>query len=87
MKGDEIKIGDLRALIALDETGSIHSASYALGMSYNTAKVRIKKLERLVGKPLNEPKDKACSKGSRLTPAGKDMLETAQYIIKLWDEE
>lgn len=87
MKGDEIRIGDLRALIALDETGSIHSASYALSLSYNTARARIKKLERLAGKPIHEPKSSADSMGSRLTEAGKEMLETAQYIIKLWDEE
>jgi molybdate transport system regulatory protein len=74
--GDEIAIGPGKAdlLEAIDREGSISAAGRTLGMSYRRAWMLVDVMNRCWREPLVEASAGRTGRGSRLTPAGHELL-------------
>jgi DNA-binding transcriptional LysR family regulator len=83
--GDMTKVLDitpLRSLIAVADTGGFHRAAASLQLSQSAVSQHVRRLERVLGRPLVEPDGRR----TRLTPAGVALLAEARLIIASHDE-
>jgi DNA-binding transcriptional LysR family regulator len=78
----ELDITPLRSLIAVADTGGFHRAAAALQLSQSAVSQHIRRLERVLGRPLVEPDGRR----ARLTASGVALLEEARRIIAIHDE-
>jgi molybdate transport repressor ModE-like protein len=78
----DLDITPLRSLIAVAEAGGFHRAAADLQVSQSAVSQHIRRLERVVGRPVVEPDGRR----SRLTPTGLDLLAEARKIIAVHDE-
>jgi DNA-binding transcriptional LysR family regulator len=78
----ELDIIPLRSLIAVADTGGFHRAAAGLRLSQSAVSQHIRRLERVLGRPLVEPDGRR----TRLTPAGVALLAEARKIITAHDE-
>ncbi|HVT70503.1 MAG TPA: LysR family transcriptional regulator, partial [Trebonia sp.] len=78
----ELDITPLRSLIAVADAGGFHRAASDLGLSQSAVSQHIRRLERVVGRPVVEPDGRR----TRLTPAGVILLDQARKIIAVHDE-
>lgn len=73
--------GGYMILKAINQYGSISKASEVLGMSYKFIWSYIKRLEENLGESVVETRRGGRGKGgTRLTPAGRDLLETYEMV-------
>jgi DNA-binding transcriptional LysR family regulator len=77
-----LDIVPLRSLIAVADTGGFHRAAADLQLSQSAVSQHIRRLEKVLGKPLVEPDGRR----SRLTQAGVDLLSEARQIVAVHDE-
>ena len=76
-----IGLGRVQLLERIDRLGSLNKAASSMGMSYRAAWGRMKKTEKLLGKPLVQktgPK-----KEFRLTPLGREVVSK----FRRWQSE
>ena len=67
--------GPYRLLLAVEQTGSLHSAAGSMGMAYSKAMKLIRRAESVLGFPLTiRTTGGASGGGSRLTPEGKEWI-------------
>ncbi len=78
----ELDIIPLRSLIAVADCGGFHKAAASLQLSQSAVSQHIRRLERVLGKPVVEPDGRGC----RLTLAGVALLGEARKIIAAHDE-
>ena len=64
---NELDITPLRSLIAVADTGGFHRAAAALQLSQSAVSQHVRRLERVLGRPLVEPDGRR----ARLTPSGR----------------
>lgn len=83
-------------LAAVDESGSLARAAEVVDVPYRTAWERIREMEEAIGEPLIETSSGGRDGGgSRLTPAGRDLLARfrritdglQEQIARRFDEE
>jgi molybdate transport repressor ModE-like protein len=72
----------LRSLIAVADTGGFHRAAAELQLSQSAVSQHIRRLEKVLGKPLVEPDGRR----ARLTPAGEALLAEARQIVAAHDD-
>jgi DNA-binding transcriptional LysR family regulator len=77
-----LDITPLRSLIAVADTGGFHRAAASLQLSQSAVSQHVRRLERVLGRPLVEPDGRR----TRLTPAGVALLAEARQIIATHDE-
>jgi DNA-binding transcriptional LysR family regulator len=77
-----LDITPLRSLIAVADTGGFHRAAANLQLSQSAVSQHIRRLERVLGRPLVEPDGRR----ARLTPSGVALLAEARQIIAAHDE-
>jgi len=78
----DIKLKDLRYLVAVADTGHFGKAAERCFVSQPTLSAQLKKLEEYLGVPLIERQPR----GALLTPAGSEIVERARRIIEASDE-
>ncbi|MBU6211459.1 MAG: LysR family transcriptional regulator [Gammaproteobacteria bacterium] len=78
----DIKLKDLRYLVAVADTGHFGKAANRCFVSQPTLSAQLKKLENYLGVPLIERQPK----GALLTPAGIEIVARARRIIEASDE-
>ncbi len=78
----DIKLKDLRYLIAVADTGHFGKAAERCFISQPTLSAQLKKLEEYLGVPLVERQPRHAI----LTPAGKDIVARARRIVEASDE-
>lgn len=78
----DIKLKDLRYLVAIADTGHFGKAAERCFVSQPTLSAQLKKLEEYLGVTLIERQ----TKGAILTPAGEDIVLRARRIIEASDE-
>jgi len=78
----DIKLKDLRYLVAVADTGHFGKAAERCFVSQPTLSAQLKKLEDYLGVPLIERQPK----GALLTPAGSEIVARARRIIEASDE-
>lgn len=78
----DIKLKDLRYLIAVADTGHFGKAAERCFVSQPTLSAQLKKLEEYLGVPLVERQPRHAI----LTPAGKDIVARARRIVEASDE-
>lgn len=78
----DIKLKDLRYLVAVADAGHFGKAAERCFVSQPTLSAQLKKLEEYLGVTLIERQ----SKGAILTPAGEDIVLRARRIIEASDE-
>jgi len=74
-------LGELRAFVAVVETGSFSAAAQALDISQPTVSQRLRSLETLFGLRLLERRN-----GVTLTDAGREIFNRARFLISQADE-
>jgi DNA-binding transcriptional LysR family regulator len=79
---NELDITPLRSLIAVADTGGFHRAAAALQLSQSAVSQHIRRLERVLGRPLVEPDGRR----ARLTSSGVALLAEARQLITIHDE-
>jgi DNA-binding transcriptional LysR family regulator len=79
---NELDITPLRSLIAVADTGGFHRAAAALQLSQSAVSQHLRRLERVLGRPLVEPDGRR----ARLTSSGVALLAEARQIIAIHDE-
>jgi len=79
---NELDITPLRSLIAVADTGGFHRAAAALQLSQSAVSQHVRRLERVLGRPLVEPDGRR----ARLTPSGVALLAEARQIIAIHDD-
>jgi molybdate transport repressor ModE-like protein len=72
----------LRSLIAVADTGGFHRAAAELQLSQSAVSQHVRRLEKVLGKPLVEPDGRR----ARLTPAGEALLAEARQIVAVHDD-
>jgi molybdate transport repressor ModE-like protein len=72
----------LRSLIAVADTGGFHRAATELQLSQSAVSQHVRRLEKVLGKPLVEPDGRR----ARLTPAGEALLAEARRIVGAHDD-
>ena len=77
-----LDITPLRSLIAVADAGGFHRAAAGLLLSQSAVSQHIRRLERVLGRPLVEPDGRR----ARLTPAGVALLAEARQIVAAHDE-
>jgi DNA-binding transcriptional LysR family regulator len=77
-----LDITPLRSLIAVADTGGFHRAAASLQLSQSAVSQHVRRLERVLGRPLVEPDGRR----ARLTPAGVALLAEVRQIIATHDE-
>src|SRR3984885_4138467 len=77
-----LDITPLRSLIAVADTGGFHRAAASLQLSQSAVSQHVRRLERVLGRPLVEPDGRR----ARLTPSGVALLIEARQIIAAHDE-
>ncbi len=77
-----LDIVPLRSLIAVADAGGFRRAAADLQLSQSAVSQHIRRLEKVLGRPLVEPDGRR----ARLTPAGVALLAEARQIIALHDE-
>jgi DNA-binding transcriptional LysR family regulator len=77
-----LDITPLRSLVAVADAGGFHRAAASLQMSQSAVSQHIRRLERVLGRPLVEP----AGRRTRLTPSGVALLAEARQIIAAHDE-
>jgi DNA-binding transcriptional LysR family regulator len=77
-----LDIVPLRSLIAVADAGGFRRAAADLQLSQSAVSQHIRRLEKVLGRPLVEPDGRR----ARLTPAGVALLGEARQIIGLHDE-
>ncbi|HEU5304787.1 MAG TPA: LysR family transcriptional regulator [Gemmatimonadales bacterium] len=66
----------LRFLAAVDKTGTIREAGQAVGWSYRTCLNRLRRMERVLGRPvLITTRGGRAGGGARLTPEARQFVE------------
>jgi DNA-binding transcriptional LysR family regulator len=80
--GRVLDIVPLRSLIAVADTGGFHRAAARLSLSQSAVSQHIRRLERVIGRPVVEPDGRR----ARLTPAGVALLAAARQIVAVHDE-
>ncbi|MGA0734074.1 MAG: LysR substrate-binding domain-containing protein [Steroidobacteraceae bacterium] len=78
----DIKLKDLRYLVAVADTGHFGKAAERCFVSQPTLSAQLKKLEDYLGVPLIERQPR----GAILTPAGTEIVARARRIIEASDE-
>ena len=78
----DIKLKDLRYLIAVADTGHFGKAAERCFVSQPTLSAQLKKLEDYLGLPLVERQPRK----ALLTPAGKEIVARARRIVEATDE-
>lgn len=78
----DIKLKDLRYLVAVADTGHFGKAAERCFVSQPTLSAQLKKLEEYLGVPLIERQPR----GALLTPAGIEIVARARRIIEASDE-
>ena len=78
----DIKLKDLRYLVAVADTGHFGKAAERCFVSQPTLSAQLKKLEDYLGVPLIERQPR----GALLTPAGSEIVARARRIIEASDE-
>jgi DNA-binding transcriptional LysR family regulator len=78
----ELGIVPLRSLIAVADAGGFHEAAAGLQLSQSAVSQHIRRLERVLGRPVVEPDGRR----ARLTAVGAALLEEARKIIAVHDE-
>lgn len=76
-RGDDVLLSEWRVALleAVEEAGSLAAAANRLGVPYRTAWQRIKESEERLGLPLLATESGGAEGGgSRLTPAGRDLV-------------
>src|SRR5580658_9497780 len=76
-----LDITPLRSLIAVADTGGFHRAAASLQLSQSAVSQHVRRLERVLGRPLVEPDGRR----TRLTPAGVALLEAPEFVIGATD--
>jgi molybdate transport repressor ModE-like protein len=71
----------LRSLITVADAGGFHRAAAELQLSQSAVSQHVRRLEKVLGKPLVEPD----GRGARLTPAGEALLAEARHIVGAHD--
>lgn len=71
----------LRALLALADTGSVSGAARALHVTQPTASMQLRELADAVGLPLHE----VIGKKVHLTAVGETLADTARRMVDEWD--
>jgi molybdate transport repressor ModE-like protein len=77
-----LDIVPLRSLIAVADTGGFHRAAADLQLSQSAVSQHIRRLEKVLGKPLVEPDGRR----ARLTQAGTELLSEARRIVAVHDD-
>jgi DNA-binding transcriptional LysR family regulator len=77
-----LDITPLRSLIAVADAGGFHRAAAGLQLSQSAVSQHIRRLERVLGRPLVEPDGRR----ARLTPSGAALLAEARQIVAAHDE-
>ena len=77
-----LDITPLRSLIAVADAGGFHRAAAGLSLSQSAVSQHIRRLERVLGRPLVEPDGRR----ARLTPSGVALLAEARQIVAAHDE-
>lgn len=79
--------GPYRLLLAIEETGSLRSASKSMGLAYSKAFYMIKNAEEALGFPLTSRTTGGRSGGgSTITPEGKEWLKKYETYRKACNE-
>ena len=78
----DIKLKDLRYLVAVADTGHFGKAAARCFVSQPTLSAQLKKLEDYLGVPLIERQPRH----ALLTPAGVDIVRRARLIVEATDE-
>jgi LysR family hydrogen peroxide-inducible transcriptional activator len=78
----DIKLKDLRYLVAVADTGHFGKAAARCFVSQPTLSAQLKKLEAYLGVPLIERQPRH----ALLTPAGADIVRRARLIVEATDE-
>lgn len=74
----------LRFLAAVDKTGTIREAGQAVGWSYRTCLNRLRRMERVLGRPvLITTRGGRAGGGARLTPEARQFVE----IFTRWQRD
>jgi DNA-binding transcriptional LysR family regulator len=77
-----LDITPLRSLIAVADAGGFHRAAASLRLSQSAVSQHIRRLERVLGRPLVEPDGRR----ARLTTSGAALLAEARQIVAAHDE-
>jgi DNA-binding transcriptional LysR family regulator len=77
----ELDIIPLRSLIAVADAGGFHRAAADLRLSQSAVSQHIRRLERVLGRPIVEPDGRR----ARLTPAGVALVAEARTILAAHD--
>lgn len=77
-----LDIVPLRSLIAVADTGGFHRAAADLQLSQSAVSQHIRRLEKVLGRPLVEPDGRR----AKLTQAGVALLAEARRIVAVHDE-
>lgn len=73
-------LGRIRIFDAIERTGSMSKAAAELGMSYRAAWGKVTATEERLQLKLVERQQGNRSKGTQLTPAGKELLSRYRYF-------
>ncbi|MEU2181338.1 LysR family transcriptional regulator [Streptomyces thermolilacinus] len=73
----ELEVRHLRALCAIADTGSLHKAARALGMSQPSLTTQLRRIENALGAELFTRERTGC----RPTPLGRDVLSRARPLV------
>ncbi|MFJ9900978.1 LysR family transcriptional regulator [Streptomyces sp. NPDC091280] len=74
-----MELGDLRVFVAAASAGSLSAAARELRLAQPSVSERLRRLERLVGRPLLD----RSNRGVSLTPAGERLLPHAQRCLDM----
>src|ERR1700689_2895281 len=77
-----LDITPLRSLIAVADTGGFPRPAASLQLSQSAVSQHVRRLERVLGRPLVEPDGRR----ARLTSSGVALLAEARQIIAIHDE-
>jgi DNA-binding transcriptional LysR family regulator len=80
--GRVLDITPLRSLIAVADMGGFHPAAASLSLSQSAVSQHIRRLERVIGRPVVEPDGRR----TRLTASGVTLLAEARQIVAVHDE-
>ncbi|WP_018640317.1 LysR family transcriptional regulator [Parafrankia elaeagni] len=72
----------LRSLVAIADCGGFRRAAEALSVSQSAVSQHVRRLEKVVGRPLVEP----AGRGARLTPEGELLLSAGRRILAVHDD-
>ncbi|UYM07735.1 LysR family transcriptional regulator [Solicola gregarius] len=78
----QLDIAPLRSLVAVADCGGFQRAATSLHLSQGAVSQHVRRLERVVGRPLMERH----GRGSRFTDSGEQLLAQARRLLDLHDD-